>query len=339
MLRAACSLLCLLAVALPAAAQAKRVEIPIKQTVLQDDLVHYSVDVTVGGVPVEVMLDSGSVGLRLLPSAVPAAAVRKAKEQSVYSYGIGLQISGPFAKATVGVGGLETTADVYVQAIERIGCIERRPNCPGNKVSINKFRLGGRAVPDQGYLAIMGVGLRGAGVANPLANIGDGAWIITLPRPGSASPGSLVLNPTAEDRAGYTLFKLQRQVAQTPVGKIEGWEDVLPGCLLDIAANRQVCAPAMLDTGLFNILIRADDPKAREGWKPGVQAALVFNGPGDPIRTAPFKINSDPVTRVFTSEPAGGEPQRLMMGTLPYFSFSVLYDARAGTIGLKRRTG
>jgi hypothetical protein len=94
----------------------------------------------------------------------------------------------------------------------------------------------------------------------------------------------------------------------------------------------------MLDTGLFNVLVRANDPKAREAWRSGDEAALVFKGSSDPLRTAPFRINSEPVTRVFTPEPAGGEPQRLMMGTLPYFSFSVLYDARAGTIGLKRRT-
>src|SRR5262245_16508430 len=51
---------CLLALALPAYAQARRVEVPIRQTVLQDDLIHYSLDITVGGAPVEAMLDSGS---------------------------------------------------------------------------------------------------------------------------------------------------------------------------------------------------------------------------------------------------------------------------------------
>jgi hypothetical protein len=75
---------------------------------MPNDLIHYSVELTVGGHPVEAMLDSGSTGLRLLPAAVPANAVRKTSTQSIYSYAIGVEPRGAFAKAKVGVGGLET---------------------------------------------------------------------------------------------------------------------------------------------------------------------------------------------------------------------------------------
>ena len=51
----------------------------------------------------------------------------------------------------------------------------------------------------------------------------------------------------------------------------------------------------------------------------------------------PFTTGRDWSTRVVAHpvrQPGGAE---IAAGTLPYFSYAVLYDAKAGTIGLKRR--
>ena len=86
-----------------------------------------------------------------------------------------------------------TDQEINIQAIEALGCTQEKRACPGANANIAQFRLGGRGDPDHGYLAIMGVGLAPNGVGNPLAAIGDGAWIITLPKPGARAPGTLIL--------------------------------------------------------------------------------------------------------------------------------------------------
>src|SRR5262249_40031980 len=88
-------LLCLLLLR-PAAARADgRFEVPIKQTVLTDKVTRYSIPVAVrGSRPVDVMLDTGSTGLRMLPGAFPNAAYAVSNQSSVYGYGSGVRLNG-----------------------------------------------------------------------------------------------------------------------------------------------------------------------------------------------------------------------------------------------------
>jgi hypothetical protein len=314
--------------------------IPIKQyQIPANRIIHYSVDVTLNGAPLEVMLDSGSTGLRVLPGAVPATAFRRMPQDSTYSYLIGVELRGAFAKTKFGIGSQTTAEDIYVHDVEKIGCTANRPECPASKVSIDKFRLGGRGIPDQGYMAIMGVGLRPAGVINPLTEIGDGAWIIDLPKPGASTPGALTLNPTAEDRAGYTMFQMKRETAGTPIGQARGWTDRLPACLVAAESKRMLCNPqSVFDTGAPGILARTKKPADRQGWTPGLAALISIPTRGEPLLSDGFVLGRQPGAGFTPVEPERGEADELLLGTIPFYSFSVLFDSRSGQIGLKKRT-
>ena len=51
---------------------AERVEVPIKQTVLTNGVIRYSVPVKIGNAsPIDAALDTGSTGLSVLRAAVP----------------------------------------------------------------------------------------------------------------------------------------------------------------------------------------------------------------------------------------------------------------------------
>lgn len=318
---------------------APRVVVPIKQGQLPNRLIHYSVDVTLNGAPLEVMLDSGSVGLRMLRGAVPETAYKKTATDSTYSYLIGVELRGAFAKTKFGIGGLETADDIYVHAVDKIGCIAQRPDCPANKVGIEKFKLGGRGIPDQGYMAIMGVGLRPAGVINPLTEIGDGAWIVNLPRPGASKPGDLILNPTAEDRAGYTMLQMQPLTVGTPIGPARGWTDALPACLVAVESKRMVCNPqSVFDTGGPGIIVRSKKPSERQGWTPGLRAVISIPTRTEPLLSDGFVIGRQPGAGFTPAEPERGQGDALLLGTIPFYSFSVLFDSKTGQIGLKKRS-
>jgi hypothetical protein len=71
----------------------ERLEVPIKQTLLTDGVTRYSISVAIGGSPpIDVMLDTGSTGLRMLPGTVPVSAYTISNRPSVYGYGSGVRL-------------------------------------------------------------------------------------------------------------------------------------------------------------------------------------------------------------------------------------------------------
>jgi hypothetical protein len=323
-----------------AAAAAERIEVPIRQTRVLPRLIHYSIPVSIaGGAPIEAMLDSGSTGLRLLPPAMPAQGLEETDTRTIYSYGIGLKITGKVWEGEVSVGGAETAGAIRIHAISAIGCVPSKPKCPGAKTTIDRFLLGGRGDPEHGYQAIIGVGLAPNAVVNPLAAIGDGVWIITLPKPDTGKPGKLILNPTAEERAGFTMFQLERKDLNTPFGQMRGWDAHIPGCLANANTKRSFCAPSLLDSGAPGMLAHSNKKSETDGWNSGAPALFAFVTNGKVIGSDGFLINMQPGSGFNVSERDEGPLEReLKMGTLPYFSFDVLYDSKAGMIGLKKRT-
>lgn len=317
---------------------AERAEVPIKQTQVLPRLIHYSVEVSIAGAPpIEVMLDSGSTGLRLLPPVLSGQGLKRTTIVPSYAYDTGLKISGNVYEGKVAIGGAETAGDIRIQGINAIGCVPDKPRCPGVKTTIDKFLLGGRGDPEHGYQAIMGVGLAPNGVINPLSAIGDGVWIITLPKPNGDKPGALVLNPSAEERAGFTMFKLERKDLDTPFGQMHGWEAHIPGCIVNANTKRSFCAPSLLDTGAPGIGAHSNKKADVQGWVGGTPAMLAFAFGNDVVASDAFILNMQPGAGFNIVERSVFE-RELKMGTLPYFSFSVLYDSKAGMIGLKKRT-
>jgi hypothetical protein len=325
------ALLMLFALAVASAGpQDRRVEVEIHQKQFEVGPVRYSIPLSVdGGAPVEAMLDTGSTGLRLLPSAGPLQA--KAGRSHRYTYRNGVVLTGAIGSAKVMIGSFETRIDV--SATSAVSCSQERPSCPAAATTPELYRIGG-STPFEGYSAILGAGLRAGDAENPLVHLGDEAWIVLLPKVGEAAPGKLILNPTSAERAKFTVFSL----AKDPHGSGSFWADnTVPVCLLR-EDGASLCAPALLDSGAvgLNYILRSPPPSA--DWLADAKVSLTFGPSENQALKQSFVLGRGPAARLNFSKPPASLPwEGLNTGVLPFYDFAILYDAKAGAIGLARR--
>ena len=309
-----------------AAAAPPRVEIPIRQVEHADGRLAYTVMLSVGGsAPIEATLDSGSTGLRVLPGALGPKDVEPGGRSSTYSYASGSQFTGMIGHGVVTLGGASTSDPVAIDVISGIGCREEAPHCPASTTDIASFGFAGDGVPGKGYRAILGVSLQPADADNPLAAIGDGVWIIDLPRPGDGAPGRLVLNPTPEEVAGYTLFHLAPD------------RPAIPGCLFNLDNKAQVCGHVLLDTGQPSLLVSGRQKPESFPWADGTHAALELQDERGTKIAAGLTIHQTPGSPFSLHAQNGPMPIDRIAGSAPFFAFSVLFDSKAHVIGLKAR--
>ena len=319
---------------------AGRVDLPVRQIVLPNGDTRYAVPVTVGdGAPMEAELDTGSFGLRVLKGALKPDQFEPTDTRRSFAFSGGAKFEGILARATVGVGGARTDRPILFQVIDAVGCVERRPGCAASKIKAEDYRIAGDGIPGQGFDALLGIAMRRAqtedSAFNPLAAMGAASWIVVLPRPGSPDPGHLVINPDADDRAGFQTMQL---VAQSgAVDGIQGWADgALPGCLVDEDKGKRYCGKTLLDSGAPGFVANSADVSQPSPWKAGTRATFTIATGGTPV-SVDFTSGGDWSRRVFLAPLRGGDGGRVSAGTLPFFSYAILYDAKAGTIGFKTR--
>jgi hypothetical protein len=322
----------LLALAVSGAApQDKRVEVEIHQKRFEVGPPRYSVPVSIDGrAPIEAMLDTGSTGLRVLPSAGPLEA--KGGRPNRYTYRNGVVLTGLVTPARVTIGGVETR--VAVSATSAVSCSQDRPSCPAAATTPEQYRIGG-SNPSEGYSAILGAGLRAGDAENPLAHIGDQSWIVLLPKVGDAAPGKLILNPTPAERAKFTVFSL----AKDPRGRGPFWADnAVPTCLSREGGGARLCAPTLLDSGAPGLNYISRSAPASADWPVDSNVSLAFGPSENQALKQSFVLGRGPGARLnFSSPPASLPWEGLNAGVLPFYDFAVLYDAKAGMIGLARR--
>ena len=329
----------LLGPAIPARA-AERVDVPVHLTVLPNGDPRYSVPVTVGGgPPVEAELDTGSFGLRVLKGALKPTQYQATALHRSYAFGGGAKFDGVLARAVVGVGSALTPAPVLFHLVERVGCAEGRPGCAAAKVKAEDYRIAGDGIPGQGFQAILGLSLRRAAdedsAQNPLVAAGPRSWILTLPRPGSPEPGHLIIDPDESERAGFATVKLGRQGDLSD--RLAGWADAaLPGCLVEDGGER-FCGRTLIDSGAPGLSVATDTVEGPTPWGAGRHARIEIGGADGPL-AVPFTSGADYASRVLLHPrrgPEGGTD--ISVGSLPFLSYAVLYDADAGTMGFKPR--
>gem|GEM_PF-2240421 len=145
----------------------KRVANPETTTVplvynLQDESIGLHMPLMVGKNPLYAGVDTGSVGLRVLESAITdRTGITLTSESESYSYQDGVTLIGLLAIAPVTIGGV--TENIKFMVITNIACLPQKPNCPKDL-----FSASGRA-------GLMGIGLYIAGsthgVWNPLSQL------------------------------------------------------------------------------------------------------------------------------------------------------------------------
>jgi hypothetical protein len=318
---AAGALLAILAVGVVRADPLPRTELPIRAVTLSDGVRRYSVAIQVDGQMVEAGLDTGSTGLRLLPSALPPQARGEHGDEVRYHYGSGVEFRGSAIRAELVIGAVAGKA--RVDRIDHVGCTELQRECPAAKVDISAYRIEGDGLPGEGFEAILGIGLKPDPVPNPLMELGVRSWIVELPRPGDAGSGRLILNPDAQEIARYKMFKLM------------GDGNLVPGCILAETGKPRVCAPTLLDTGANGLRVQGGKPA--DILPQGTPAILAI---GDRDSTAEMHVvigRRDQASgmRLYPPSETGG--LTLSLGIAPYFHWSVLYSAADHRLGVAER--
>lgn len=305
-----------------AAAGPIRSEVPVREVLLSDGARRYAVTLTVAGHRIDAGLDTGSVGLRVLPDA--AAGAKPTGSSRIYSYGAGTELEGPDAKAVVTIGDL--TAPITIQAVRAVGCTRARPNCYASKLSPAQFGIQGDGLPGEGFRAILGTGLARADLPNPLAALGARRWIVELPRPGEAGTGRLILNPPDQEVADFV-----------PLPRADDRRnDWLRGCLSRTGDPSQICAPTLIDSGAPGIQVVNHSGRA---WPDGTAGRLTFQiagaGPGAAVDFKSGMRKQASHLMFVQDERVPGA--RIRSGLIAYFAYSVLYDADRDSIAVRAR--
>ena len=307
-------------------AEAARVEIPIHQTVLRGGWIRYSIPLRLGTTDVEAMLDTGSTGLRILPGTLAPGDYTASHSSTAYPYGSGVELTGVTARGALALGALTSGSPVTFIAVQSVGCVDRIPDCAASRISQEDFRIGGDGLKGQGFKAIFGINLVSTEVDNPLIAMGVESWIVLLPVPGDTVPGKLVLNPSADETAGYSLFHLADPRHAT----------FLPGCIVADDLQQKICGRVVLDSGAPGIMVASREVIASFPWPSGTEVTFVVQNEEGRQSGMRFKSGSEASYAVRLNR-KWAAPFVRISGAAPFLSLSVLYDAKASLIGLKPR--
>ena len=303
-----------------------RSEAPIREVMLSDGVRRYGVPVTIGSVEVLAGLDTGAAGLRIMPDAPGRAAARAETAAEDYTFGSGAHLEGVKGSVTIRIGDLSGAATVHL--VNKVGCIPRAPGCPGSLGL--KYGFLGDGLPGEGFRVLLGANMGRTSIDNPLIAAGARRWIIELPRPGET--GHLILNPTDDELAGFTLLRLLGGFREEEGG---GLHDSVLGCLRNETTQARACGPVAMDSGAFSLrLLNAGLGAAP--WAKDTPVALEFmDDHRQPVAAVQMIVGHMAQTLSF-----GAAPRRetiVQPGTAPYFAYSVLYDPARRMIGLKAR--
>ena len=308
------ALFALLSVGVATPALAQRTTLPVRMVELPNGDRRFTTTLVIDGKPVEVGIDTGSTGLRVLPRGLGAASLGKRGPRITYSYGAGTGFDGESIAVSVGAGVL--TGSVKLMRITGVGCVTDHPDCPVAHLDLETYGIQGDGIPGQGFAAILGIRLKADTVANPFEQLGVKRWIVELPRDPSQE-GRIVLDPDAADLATYARINVDA-------------DGTTPGCLV---GPQKLCGRAFFDSGAAGLrVLRAT---AFQPWPNGTPATIEV-GSAAQRQAMTVTIGRRDEASALLHEP-GGPDTRLSLGFAPYFHWSVLYDAERHQIGVKPR--
>jgi hypothetical protein len=289
------------------------------------------VQVAVGGAkPAFVVLDTASVGLRMLASAMPtdqSGRVTDTHRSAQVTFGDGTTLSGTTIEAKVTVGGLTTRSAVPIQRITSVTCSANRPDCP---------KLG--QLPGMPRIAgILGIGLSGSSeeLSNPLLSLPapyDQTWSIAM---GGilGNTGQLTLDATVPDRPAVRLALTRKDTGTQPG---TAWNDQPNLCWR--LGSHQECGPTTFESGASDTIITGDRhamTASQSALPVGEHLRLLSSNLKRPL----WSLTSgylDDIDRVFDERDLGPS---LNTGIAFFYAYTVTYDAGKGVIAFVRNNG
>lgn len=138
-----CFSLCLVMAAAPAAEAVDHdVVVPIRSAVGADGQALYTITIRIGkSRPIEALLDTGSVGLRVLNTALVGSDVRPTSTSTVTVNAIGLELTGHVGRGTLTLGEAKSSSAIPFQVIETTACLTTSDGCDPERAAPGKFRF------------------------------------------------------------------------------------------------------------------------------------------------------------------------------------------------------
>jgi hypothetical protein len=316
----------LLFAASPALAQ-DSATIPLHKRPDQSGFANF-IAVSVGGGPAgDVLLDTGSTGLRIRATAV-GPDVRLTNIPLTYSYTSGNVLTGVIGYAQVSFPGAKpavaTKAEIAIHVVQQISCKPEKPDCPGWKPT---------------EMGVMGAAYLPFAVFNPLAQLDGnlaGGFIVAaddIAWPNIAP--HIIVGLTDQNTAGFSFAPFEAASGSEQPKGLKAWDtksvqacfsvdDGPPGCfgtVFDTGAGTGSFEPPGLPPQLLHTRVRPGSVVTTSVPQAGMKIAIV--------------AGREPWTNRYRYEPAHGSVPGFNSGGLIFRRMQIAFDAVRGRIGFR----
>lgn len=310
--------------------------IPVMSRVVAGNRFYY-VRMRIGGGPeTNVILDTGSIGLRAIAAVVPHRD--RDGKTNVYSFESGSELHGSVSNESVTVGQHQLGV-IPIQVVDNLRCTVRVPNCPVARLDQSTpFAQGIDGRSNQEFGGILGIRLfaHDRVIPNPLRAAGIKRWVVQLPRR-DGELGTLTLDTSLAELNGFSRMTVDKN------GSISA-------CLDGDDTRETQCLPTVLDSGDPHVFVYLSDV-GNHVLAPGMAMKLVFTDTNNAAQKVMVKFTSaknqmkpsrdlpryDPALVSFKQLKEPGRTPYINSGYLPFISYVIYFDADERVIGLMAR--
>ncbi|HZU83196.1 MAG TPA: hypothetical protein VE987_09780 [Polyangiaceae bacterium] len=292
--------------------------------------------------PLQAFLDTGSIGIQALESALPAdalAAIELGSTPIRSVFESGVTASGVIGKAVVTLGDRTTPGPIPIVVYQSFTCQPGSGCAQGDAGPPPSGDLFG------GYPVIVGAGLRNGsassapGLGSPIPQLpGQPSFIVKAPSFGGTA-GTLRLGPSADEVRAFSTIQLARFAPGAPLANgTPAWDDTgIPACVDDQASASNYCASAVLDTGSPLTAVFVTGHFGQEVLPPGDDVTVSIGPTSAPVEQFDVTVGATPQLGldVFVIvPPVVGAPGSINLGLTVFFRYDVYFDPVHGTVGL-----
>ncbi|MFS8780400.1 hypothetical protein [Synechococcus sp. W55.1] len=288
--------------------------------------------VGVAGSGAEVLLDTGSAGLRIVATAAGRFGLERTGIPSTVTFGDGTQFIGVLARAPFSIGGIPSREPVTIQLIDRITCVDALvASCSEN--------LFGEGRP---FAGILGTSLDERSpdreLFSPLTRLPGNFRSGYIIQTGgfNSTQGLFTVGLTAANTVGFN-FRQFPQVGSFPDGT-PIWRDEALQVAYSISNTsiQNALSPTVFDSGssdiFLNVRLLGAAPFSTSTLPPGAEWRAVLAGAFEYRIRVGFPITPSR-DRIFVNGNQGVQ----LLGMPLFFNIDVAFDVEGGRIGFRVR--
>jgi hypothetical protein len=289
-------------------------------------------NVGVAGGSAELLLDTGSAGLRILSTAAGSFGLERTATPSTVTFGDGTQFIGVLARAPFSLGGIQSREPVTVQLIDQVTCVDAL-------VSGCSETLFG---PGRPFAGILGTALDERSsdreVFSPLTRLPGNFRSGYIIQTGgfNSTQGLFTMGLTDANTAGFN-FRQFPQVGTFPDGT-PIWRDEALQAAYSISNTsiQNALSPTQFDSGssdiFLNVSLLGAAPFSTSTLPAGAEWRAILEGAFDYRIRVGFPITPSQ-DRIFVN----GLLNKQLLGMPLFFNADIAFDIERGRIGFRLR--